>query len=168
MGTGVFDPFHWVFSEEKEGKERKRKRLWENYINSLPLLCNLMFLQLNNHFHQCTLYITMSSIDSRATTLCSAILPLSTLQHPLTCPHFLQGTVYTSGQCKISLLPGQFVLKQQWHLRTVDHFCYSLTFTLYFWLTKLKNQDFKNYGRKIFNITRLAMVIQQYFKAVTK
>jgi hypothetical protein len=34
----VFNPFHWVFSEEKERKERKRKRLLEiMYIFFPPL-----------------------------------------------------------------------------------------------------------------------------------
>jgi hypothetical protein len=34
----VFDPFHWVFSEEKERKERKRKRLWGNMYIFFALL----------------------------------------------------------------------------------------------------------------------------------
>jgi hypothetical protein len=48
--------------------------------------------------------------------------PLSTPLHPLTCPHFLQGTVHTSGQCKILLLPGQFTLRHHQHFHIVPHF----------------------------------------------
>jgi hypothetical protein len=35
----VFDPFHWVFSEEKERKERKRRKLWEIMYIFFALLC---------------------------------------------------------------------------------------------------------------------------------
>ena len=38
---GVFDPFHWVFSEEKERKERKRKRLLKIMYISFPPLFSI-------------------------------------------------------------------------------------------------------------------------------
>ena len=111
----VFNPFHWVFQEKE-----KRKGLCEDYVNFCSL--NLMFLQLNNHFHQCTLCITMSSIGSRATTLCSAILPIVYTPTSTNLSTLLTGHCTSSRQCKISLLSGKFVLKQWQHLCTVGNF----------------------------------------------
>jgi len=55
------------------GERKKRKEKKETMGELCKFVCSLnsMFLQLNNYFHQCTLYIPMSSIHSRA-TFCSA------------------------------------------------------------------------------------------------
>jgi hypothetical protein len=80
----VFDPFHWVFSEEKERKERKRKRL----LWGIHFLCSLIFIygqiiisiiSISVHYND----FTISRGPALLTKLCSAVLPIVSL-HSLT------------------------------------------------------------------------------------
>ena len=117
---------------------RKRKKNIMGELFKLICSCNC-FCNWNHHFHQCMLYITMSSIGFRATTLCSAILSIVyTLTSTNLSTHLTGHCAF--GQCKISLLPRQFVLKQQWHLHTVGHFYCFITLChlpcIFGWLEK--------------------------------
>ena len=91
--------------EEKKDIMRELCKFMENHLNLFALVPAVQITI------SIGVYITMSSIGSRATTLCSTILPIVYTLTSTNLSTHLTGHC-TFGQCKISLLPGQFVLKQ--------------------------------------------------------
>ena len=122
----VFIPFHWVF-QGKEGKgkkkERKKGEIVENQAHFIcPPKSILWCYTIDIYISVLNLVLLYQPlIPDPLATAAVHFFPLSTPLHPLTCPHFLQATLHTSGQLKISLLPGQLSLKQRLHFRIVCH-----------------------------------------------
>ena len=110
--------------EEEEKKRKEKGEIVENQAHfSCPpksILCCYTYY-LHQYAQSC---IAILSINSRSTcNCCSALFSMFTPLHPLTCPHFLQTTLHTSGHLKISLFPGQLSLKQHLHFQIVCWIC---------------------------------------------
>ena len=93
----------------------------------------------------------MPSIGSRATTLCSAILPI------VYTPTSTNLSTLLTGHCTYLWAVQNITVAWTICTQTAMAFayswpflflCYSLTFTLYFWLTKEKSETLKIMGEK--------------------
>jgi hypothetical protein len=124
-GNG-FRPIPLGILRRKRKKRKKKKEIIGNHVYFLSsLVFNLCFCDkiiISVSVHYILLYQALIPEPPALLTCAVQFFPLSTPLHPLTCPHFLQGTVHTSGQCKILLLPGQFTLRHHQHFLIVSCF----------------------------------------------
>ena len=166
MWSRGFRPIPLGILRRKRKKRKKKKEIIGNHVYFLSsLVFNLCFCDkiiISVSVHYILIYQALIPEPPALLTCAVQFFPLSTPLHPLTCPHFLQGTVHISGQCKILLLPGQFTLRHHQHFRIVSRVRSFVTrqclLCIYVWLKE--NQKYQNkFGRKKTNDVELATVI---------